>query len=70
MQKFKTSIQSTSTNLRQNNVKSSIYRCETKWGKASTRNNGQSKHQTNNHHHILGNANDKNQNYTNETDIG
>lgn len=33
-------------------------------------NNGESKHQMNSHHHIPGNANYKNQNYTNETDIG
>lgn len=32
--------------------------------------NGQSKHQMNSHHHIPGNANYKNQNHRNETDIG
>lgn len=39
MQKFKTSIQSTSMNLRQQSVKISINRYETKWGEASTGNN-------------------------------
>lgn len=38
MQKIKTSIQSTSTNLRQQSVQSSINRYERKWGEASTGN--------------------------------
>lgn len=38
MQKIKTSIQSTNTNLRQQSVKISINRYERKWGETSTGN--------------------------------